>query len=293
MKRGAFLGLAGSLPLMGIVTQSAREIALPVELRGGRFFAVPKLVDGRDFACWLDTDGSGFIFADSVARFALASRSVGPRTYARLPSFAPQRGVPPVVRDDGELAVFAKDARDAADPILSGFDAQLGGSWFADRIWTLDFKKPSMTMALTPLGAADANVPLAFDGVYPRLTAGVAGETLAMSLDIAASVAATASPGGSAQAVATSFVRRAVFERWHSAHPDWRVDRNVSPSPGIDRILVPEVVSGGVTFAGVTFTTRPGDDVFEGGPLAGKLGSNAYANRIVTIDYPNARLRVE
>ncbi|MBV8583615.1 MAG: hypothetical protein JO241_06430, partial [Candidatus Eremiobacteraeota bacterium] len=71
MKRGAFLGLAGSLPLMGIVTQSAREIALPVELRGGRFFAVPKLVDGRDFACWLDTDGSGFIFADSVARFAL------------------------------------------------------------------------------------------------------------------------------------------------------------------------------------------------------------------------------
>jgi hypothetical protein len=292
MKRRAFLELAGTVPLLGIATQSAREIALPVELRGGRFFAVPKLNDGRDFVCWLDTDGSGFIFDESVKRFALPARSDGSRAFARLPSFSPQRGVPPVVRDGGELPVFAKNAA-GSDPILRGFDAQLGGSWFADRIWHFDFRQPSMTLGLTPLGAGEANVPLTFDRVYPQIVANVAGESLPMSFDIAASLALATSDELGMRVVATSFVTRAQFERWHAAHPEWRVDRNVSTQSGIDRILVPEVTAGGVTFPGVEFTTRPDDDVFEGGRLAGKLGSNAYANRIVTIDYPNARLRVE
>lgn len=293
MKRRAFLELAGTLPLLGIVTQSAREIALPVELRGGRFFALPKLDDGREFVCWLDTDGSGFIFAESVARFALASRSDGTHAFARLPSFSPQRALPPVVRDNGELRVFAKDAAADADPILAGFDAQLGGSWFADRIWHFDFKQPAMTMGLTPLGAAEANVPVTFDRVYPRIVVEVAGESLPMSFDIAASVALPAAGSDRATVLATSFVTRAVFERWRAVHPDWQVERNVAASPGIDRIVVPSLETGGATFTNVAFTTRPGDDVFDAGALAGKLGSNAYANRMVTIDYTNARLRVE
>jgi hypothetical protein len=290
MKRGPFLGGVAALSLLGTAPAASDEIALPVELRGGRFFALPKVAGGETFACWLDTDGSGFVFASAVRRLALHTRVKGTQTVAMLPHFDPVRAVPPLVRDAGELPVFEPMGDDAADPILAGFDAQLGGSWFADRVWRLDFGRAAMSMRLTPLPAAYANVPLRFDRTYPRSTVAAGGETLLVSIDIAASIADSATPSNVA---ATSFVRRAVFERWRTAHPQWRVDSGVGSLPGIDRIVVPQLVAGQVLFTNVAFTTRPNDDVFEGDDVAGKLGANAYAGRIVTIDYPNARLRVE
>lgn len=290
MQRRSFLTLAAVAPLLG-ATQPSDEIALPVELRGGRFFALPRLANGSTFACWLDTDGSGFVFAHAVKRLTLPTRSDGMRSLTRLPRFDPTRAVPPLVRNGGELPIFDPKDGDAADPILQGFDAQLGGSWFADRVWRLDFARPAMSLRLTPLPALLANLPVTFDRVYPRTTVTISGETVSMSVDIAASVA-IAAPGKDA-VTATSFVRHSVFDRWSAEHPEWKVERNVSTQPGIDRIVVPELRAGNVVFTSVEFTTRPGDDVFEGGDLAGKLGANAYAGRIVTIDYPNARLRIE
>ncbi|HKE36973.1 MAG TPA: hypothetical protein VKB39_06055 [Candidatus Baltobacteraceae bacterium] len=290
MQRRSFLTLAAAVPLLA-AAQPSDELALPVELRGGRFFALPRLTDGSTFACWLDTDGSGFVFAHAVRRLTLPTRSDGMRSLTHLPHFDPTLAVPPLVRNDGELPVFDPKDGDAADPILQGFDAQLGGSWFADRVWRLDFARPAMSLRLTPLPAALANVPVTFDRVYPQTRVTIAGETLTMSVDIAASVAIE--PSGGYAVSATSFVRRSVFDRWITDHPAWKVERNVSTQPGIDRIVVPELHAGNVAFTSVGFTTRPDDDVFEGGNLAGKLGANAYAGRIVTIDYPNARLRIE
>jgi hypothetical protein len=290
MQRSSFLSLAATLPLLG-ATLPSDEIALPAELRGGRFFALPRVAAGGIFACWLDTDGSGFVFAHAVQRLTLPTRSDGTRSLARLPRFDPTHGVPPLVRDGGELPVFDPKDDDATDPILQGFDAQLGASWFADRVWRLDFARPAMSLRLTPLPAALANLPVAFDRLYPRTIVTIANDTLPMSVDIAASVA-VATPNGT-NVVATSFVRRAMLERWHSEHPQWQVDRDVSTLRGVDRIVVPEVRAGNAVFTGIAFTTRPGDDVFDGSNLAGKLGANAYAGRIVTIDYPNARLRVD
>jgi hypothetical protein len=288
MQRKSFLSLLASGSLLGSVSAASEEIELPVELRGGRFFALPRVYGGRTFACWLDTDGSGFVFASAVRRFNLSTRTGGGETLARLPHFDPGRAVPPLVRNGGELRVFDVRAADAADPIFQGFDAQLGGSWFADRVWRLDFARASMSLRLSPLPAGEANVPLTFDRIYPRTTAEIAGESLPMSIDIAASLA----KGGSQSVVATSFVRRDVFERWRAAHPQWQTDVNVSTVSGIDRIVVPALRAGNAVFNDVAFTTRPGDDVFAGSDVAGKLGANAYADRVVTIDYPNARLRV-
>jgi len=291
MQRRSFLSLAAAAPLLGLTTPLSEELALPVELRGGRFFATPRLATGGIFACWLDTDGGGFVFARALARLSLPTRSNGMRRLAELPHFDPTHGLPPLVRNDGALPIFDPKDADAADPILQGFDAQLGGSWFADRVWRFDFARAAMSLRLSALPAALANVPLAFDGVYPRTTVTIAGETLPMSLDIAASVAL--SSGGGTAVSATSFVRRSTLERWHSEHPQWPLQRGVATLPGVDSIVVPEVRAGTAVFSSVSFTTRPGDDVFEGSDLAGKLGANAYADRIVTIDYPNARLRVD
>lgn len=290
MQRRSFLSLA-AVPLLAAAVPASDELPLPVELRGGRFFAVPRLADGGSFSCWLDTDGSGFVFEHAVKRLSLPTRSDGMQVMTRLPRFDPTHGVPPLVRGGGELPVFDPKSVDAADPILQGFDAQLGGSWFADRVWRLDFPRAAMSLRLSALAAELANLPLAFDRVYPRTIVTVAGETLAMSLDIAASVAIATR--GVPSVSATSFVRRATFERWRSEHPQWQFARGITPVPGVDSIVVPEVRAGTAVFSPVTFTTRPDDDVFEGGDLAGKLGANAYAGRIVTIDYPNARLRIE
>lgn len=291
MQRRSFLSLAAIVPLLGAATPISEELALPVELRGGRFFALPRLATGGTFACWLDTDGGGFVFAHAVRRLSLQTRLDGMSRLAQLPRFDPTHGVPPLVRDGGELPIFDPKDSDAVDPILQGFDAQLGGSWFADRVWRFDFQRGAMSLRLSALPAALANLPLAFDGVYPRTTVTIAGETLAMSLDIAASVVLAS--GSGATVSATSFVPRSTFERWHSEHPQWPVERSVSPLPGVDSIVVPEVRAGTAVFSRVAFTTRPGDDVFTSSDLAGKLGANAYAGRIVTIDYPNARLRVD
>jgi hypothetical protein len=287
MKRKSFLALSAALPLIGTVPAASDEIALPAELRGGRFFALPRVPGGATFACWLDTDGSGFVFANAVRRLALPVRRDGTRSLTRLPRFDPARAVPPVVRNDGELPVFDPQDADAADPILQGFDAQLGGSWFADRAWRLDFARGTIALRLTPLASSDANAPLSLDRDFPRTAAAVEGETLAMPVDIAASVATAQG------VVATSFVRRDLFERWRSEHPQWRVDTGFGSLPGTDRIVVPELRVGGTIFTDVAFTTRPNDDVFEGSDLAAKLGANAYAGRVLTIDYPNARLRIE
>ena len=291
MQRRSFLNFAAAIALLGVSAPFSEELALPVELRGGRFFALPRLATGGTFACWLDTDGGGFVFAHAVRRLSLQTRPDGTNRVAQLPRFDPTHGVPPLVRDGGELPVFDPKDSDATDPILQGFDAQLGGSWFADRVWRFDFQRAAMSLRLSALPATLANLPLAFDGVYPRTTVTIGGETMPMSLDIAASVALAS--GGGTNVSATSFVPRSTLERWHSKHPDWPVERDVSTVRGVDSIVVPEVRAGTAVFPQVAFTTRPGDDVFAGSDLAGKLGANAYAGRIVTIDYPNARLRVD
>jgi hypothetical protein len=290
VERGGFLTLLAAAVLAGIAPD---ERPIPAELRGGRFFAVPRTRDGKVFACWLDTDGHGFIFEDAVARLHLPTRGTGSHVAASLPPFAPGASVPPLSRGS-DLPVFVRDADDRADPILRGFDAQLGGSWFADRTWELNFARGSVRMRSRALAAGAANVPVHLDGgVYPRVTVIAGNEALPMSFDIAASVALAQAGGERVTVEATSFVSRALLSRWETDHPDWRVERNVSSTPGIDRITVPEIHAGSVLLRAVRFTTRPGDDVFQGTGVVAKLGANAYANRTVTIDYRNARLRIE
>lgn len=138
------------------------------------------------------------------------------------------------------------------------------------------------------LAASDANVPLRIDGGYTRIPVTVAGESLTMSFDIAASVALK--PTGTVQA--TSFVPQALLDRWHRSHPDWVVQRNVGIPLGIDRVIVPEIRCGPVTLRNVAFTTRPGDDVFGNVDLSGKLGANAFAGCVATLDYRTSRLQL-
>lgn len=291
MRRREFLSLAGAVPLLAAAP--AAEVEIPAELRGGRLFAVPATVDGRTFACWLDTNGAGFIFDWAVSDFGIATRTTGDSQLAKLPAFAAGRGVPSPLRDGGELAVFHESGGDRRNPVFAGFAAQLGGSWFADRVWHLDFRGGHVTMGGAGLQPSPTTMSLGFDRVYPQLSVRIAGSTMLMALDIAASVPYRPEYRNGGDFVqATSFVSRGMFDAWRARFPDWRVELGVSTVGGVDRITVPEVHLGATVVRDVGFTTRPDDDVFQNAPVQGKLGANAYSDRIVAIDYPNGRLQL-
>jgi hypothetical protein len=291
VKRSEFLGVAAGLALIGA---TGGDLSIPVELRGGRFFAVPRTADGSIFACWLDTSGSGFVFDSSAARFRLATYASNGGRYAALPFFESSDAIPALVGATG-LPIFERGASDRSDPILQGFDAQLGRTWFAGRIWRFDFVRGSLDLIAKPPSSHPGAVPLLFDMGYPYLRVEVEDDpALSMAFDTAASVAYAPAYAAGVVVQATSFIRHATLERWHGQHPQLPLDRNVGVAAGVDRIVVPRLRAGATEFVNVAFTTRPNDDVFEDSPrLDGKLGSNAYARSTVWADYPSARIWFE
>jgi hypothetical protein len=233
----------------------------------------------------LDTDGSGFIFADSAARFDLAVRTEGSRRFARMPAFATGYSIP-AIAGSGELAVID---RDGSDSIFAGFDAQLGGTWFASRVWRFDYAAGRLTLLARGISMNDATADVTFERLFPRVRVSVDGHALTMSYDSAASIADPAN-GGAAAVRATSFIPRATFARWRAANPTWP-SRVIAA--GIQTIRVPRISIGAVTLENVEFSTRADDDVFSGDTVEGKLGANVFAHRAVVVDYPGARLQIE
>ncbi len=299
MDRRSFAFLLAAAPLLvsarpNLARAADPAVAIPVEVRGGRLFAVPRTLDGHTFACWLDTSGAGFIFDSAVETFALPFRRSAGKRRAVLPPFRSPYTVPPLQGENGELPVFERTEHDKNDPLLHGFEAQLGHTWFAQRIWQLNYPKKTMHLLAAPLETKDATVELTIDEGYPRLSVVVASEAIPMAFDTAASIAfASDWRDGGPEVQATSFIPKATLERWHSIHPAWKVSRNVGVTAGCDRIFVPALQVGAVELGPTAFTTRPGDDVFAGDFTGGKLGANAYADCVVTLDYPNRRLRLD
>lgn len=252
------------------------DVDLPSEFLGGRPFLRLTTSDGTRVLVWLDTAGSGFITEALVRRLNLTTH--GKR--AAVPLFREE--VPPP-GGDGLLPILLGSQN---DPLLAGIDIQFGGTWFARRVWTIDYRNQKIVWHSDGHGvASDAvnPVPMKFTDElkqYPLIPVIVEGEQILMALDTAASV--QRKPG---DITATSFVTRARFAQWHTAHPDWNVRTFAA---GVDAIDVPGVRVGNVGLGGVTFTTRPNDDVFEGENVGGKLGSNAWAARELILDYTRA-----
>ena len=309
----AALGAFSGMPALGRAEEAAAVVEIPSVLEGGRFFATPRVAaDGATMKLWLDTDGSGFVFGDAVTRWKLPILS-GPRgragRWVRLPAFAPDASIPAPAGHDGRLVVFERAAAERRDPILNGFDGQLGASWFQGRCWTFDYRAKRVLLR-DRVGADDGRrVRVAFPhdagggridgGEYPSVGVTVGGVVHVMAFDTAATVAlgerGMARLGGALPAVrATSFVKRSVLAAWRAKHPDWPVVEDVSSTAGISAIRVPAVELDAIALGPVWFTTRPGDDVFEGADAAldGKLGANAFGDRVVTIDYPRGILAV-
>jgi len=280
-----FLEVAFSL------TAAIPRTELPSTFSGGRLFAMPRIADSlRRMTLWVDSDGSGFIRQSAVTSLRLQTVAGSARALAYLPRF--DDPLPPISENHGALPIL-DDATVTADPIFGSVDGQLGASWLADRMWTIDYVSHHLWLdhATPSYHSADV-VPLNFDRThhFPRIDISIAGVTYRASLDTGASVAlnrsaAAAVSNGPPAVVATSFLPRATLQRWHQAHPSWQYIGDAGATAGVSMILVPRVRANRVTFDNVWFSTRPNDDVFQGEEVQAKLGASAFGRCAVLLDY--------
>jgi hypothetical protein len=195
-----------------------------------------------------------------------------------------------------------------------GRDGFLGRTWFAGRVWVLDYAARSLSImpggsGASVRGSTEHRVPLGFQTDtagwhtthFPRIRVEVDGDSLDLLFDTGATVFLTDSAmaqlndGGPAER-GTSFISRGVFERWRSRHPDWRVVEAAEQTgkATVPMIEVPRVAVGGFTVGPVWFTMRP-DPAFHDymsrwtdRRVEGALGGSALKYFRVTLDYASA-----
>jgi len=221
----------------------------------------------------------------------------------RLPSFAGETPLPLGVHMDGLIVDGELDSDE--------WDAFLGQSWFAGRVWRFDYLRHELTL-LGPEEASpdlvDHACPLGFrtgaDGQraflqFPRISAEIDGERLDFLFDTGACAVLTpqglnALGGATGPRPGTSFITHTVFRRWRARHPDWPVIDHADATANAPMILVPVVRVAGHEVGPVWFTWRPDNEFYEwmsqmvDKRIDGALGGSLFKYFSVTVDYPRA-----
>jgi len=294
----------------------AKPQVLPTIYEAGHFFAVPKTRDGQRLKLLVDTGGGGaggmyWISTSAAKRLhlkSIACTADGQHPpVVRLPDYKLGLGLPPPgeVPCGAALLVFPQAA--------SNYDGQLGAGYLPGRTWTFDYPAQRLTFegdAWQPSALAHRS-PLGFphnakgtpSSGFARITIRVDGQPLDMLLDTGASSFPTpdaarisGTPTVEGEGVA-SYITTGTLERWHKAHPDWRVVENVDEKVAarpLKRIIeVPEVEIANWSVGPVWFTEQP-DKAFHqfmaqmmDKPTEGAVGGNVFRHFVMTIDYPH------
>ncbi|WP_114239726.1 hypothetical protein [Dyella sp. C9] len=288
---------------------------IPAVFEAGHVYATPRLSDGSLLRLLVDTGGGGAwtYWLGEWSRagqglVAMAPCSLGEES---VPQYVPPsfRGVPLPAPNGPCKGV----SRYPTEPGVRGtFDGMLGANYLSTQgVWTFDY--PAQRLVLEDhgwtAGAAAHRVPLGFDVLrnglrrgFPRVTMIVAGEPIDMLLDTGATShptaetrVATGEPVARGEGV-TSYITTSMLERWHRAHPEWRVIEHgddLFGSANASRVIrVPEIVWAGYSMGPVWFTERP-DSAFHQMMASmmdrrpdGALGANVFRHFVLTMDYP-------
>jgi hypothetical protein len=308
-------------------TSGVSATTVPVRYEAGRIIAQPRSRDGRILNLWVDTGGGGshgmYLLTDTaVQRLQLATTT---QTFdgqsiplAGLPDFAPGAGIPAPAGDYARAIVMpAKGLSGPDDPMR--YDGMLGAGYLPgnfsthDRIWTFDYPGGRMTLEGSdwrPQATAHATTlhfPVDakghFASGFARIVVRIDGKPLSLLLDTGATgyptPAAIAAEGGDATVRATSFITTGQLERWHAAHPQWRIvadaDRLHVKGKPMRAIEVPAVEIAGWRIGPVWFTERPDTNFHDfmssmmDRQVEGAIGGNAFRHFVMTIDYGHQR----
>ena len=199
----------------------------------------------------------------------------------------------------------AASAADAALVEVRGLRTVLSGKTIFDGL-ELDVPRGRITAIMGPSGTGKTTLLRHITGqLAPDAgTIRVDGQPLDMLLDTGATAhptpagkKASGTPTVNGLGV-TSYITASVFNRWHKAHPDWRVvgdgDDLGGPKHPMPIIEVPEVEIAGWSVGPVWFTERP-DPAFHDmmssmmdKRIEGAVGGNVFRRFVMTIDYPQA-----
>ena len=247
------------LVLAGCTASSpATPVRLPARLVNGRFSVRPVTTGGDTLGLILDSGGGiNMLWSEAAARLRLPMDSV--RTPAEdgepaqtvgvvpYPQFAPHDSIPSAEQVMIGRRLFVPNRIEIRDS-LAAPDGFLGRFWFRDHIWVLDYLAGTLSVyppGAAPLPAGQHQVPLGFahNAVghrtthFPRIRVMIAGDSIDMLFDTGATLsltqsALTALADATPSARGGSFISRAVFDRWRTAHPDWRVIEHADSTGG-------------------------------------------------------------
>jgi hypothetical protein len=299
----------------GAPPQPAVAGPLPARFIADVPFATPVTAGGDTLVLLLDTGGgANMLYPSALERLGITStwerRGADSIHIANFPALAPGAAIPLP-----GPTWFLGDRLMVAPPQIPtpGRDGMLGRTWFADRVWRLDYL--SGTIALLgaetrPSSSIDApnQVPIGFqvDSAgrrtthFPRIRVQIERDSLDLLLDTGASVVLTDAAikalheGREPRVRGTSFIARSVYERWRRQYPAWRVIEHADSVLDTPMIQVPWVRVGGHTVGPVWFTVRPDENFHEfmsqwmDRRIDGALGASALRYFRVTLDYPRA-----
>ncbi len=281
-------------------------LKLPSEFCFNRIFVCPITFDGEQLKFYTDTGGGAMVIEPVIVQ------------KLNLPMFKSQ------MKDgeEGNFIKFPKFKNEASIPMGSNSDellvmsgipwghGLLGQSWFADKVWYIDYPKNEMGYSdannhyntdgyhSTPIGFKDESNgkrPVSF----PRVQAKIDGELINFLFDTGATVqlndaAINVLGNGEGKLRGTSFITQSIFDRWRERHPDWLVINNADQFGNNSMIQVPSVEIAGLKSGLVWFTARPDSNFHDymsqmmDFQVEGALGGSLFKYYSIIIDYHNS-----
>ena len=298
---------------------------LPSEFIAGRIFVHWHLRSGADLRFYLDTGGNTWVFPQALSRLGAPIDTTARNGYSvlsvRLSSalgdaiVLPVAPGPPTAGSSDTVVVMVSPQAAPDYGIGLPVDGLLGGYWFADRVWVLDYLGQRLLFNGTaPTGPRDSAcwVPLGFQiypptgqrtTQFPRIAARVDGEEIQFLLDTGARTTLTDSAWQAIGAAeprqrAASFITQSRLDAWHQRHPDWPVVGRAEEGDSASMIRVPTIRVGAEEIGPVWFTARPDRSFrvfmsqYMDEPVEGSLGGSAWEYVTLILDYPRARAAI-
>ncbi|MEP6482917.1 MAG: hypothetical protein ABJB01_00610 [Rudaea sp.] len=290
---------------------------LPARFIANRLFLVPQTDAGKIVDFYVDSaGGTNMICRSTAEQLHLKMTPFNNPEFeselgknlakAAMPTFKAGAGIPSNAIGDKTLLVH--DCRkESGSPVdAAGF---LSSRWLAGRVWTWDYPAEKFRVEANDFRPAvgaqkiliafktDSKGKRVFDMI--RFPIRVDGQTIDMLLDTGATTTLTADAlktiGDKLPAErATSFIAESIFNRWHTAHPEWHTIEHAEERTNASMIEVPEIEIAGSHVGPVWFTLRRDTDFHDfmsavtDRQIEGAIGGDAFYHFVMTIDYPNA-----
>lgn len=300
------------LLLLGCSKEAAQTTKkIPSEFRADRIFVQPVTESGFKLNLYTDTGGgANMLFQETVKKLGLKTEflMMGKNSVSVVdfPKFKPDSSIPlPANKPPFGENMYVPGNNQVQFKNADGF---LGRTWFADKIWELDYPGKSIAVIDSFKLSDSDNNHLSHLGFqkdssgnkttfFPRLTAEVDGDTLNFLFDTGALILLKDSTykvlnDGLPQERATSFIVQSLFEKWRKKHPDWKVIENADVVLDMPMIEVPEIIVGGYKVGPVWFTMRPDNNFYNfmsrlmDKRIDGALGGSAFHYFKIVLNYP-------